>query len=48
MTTKSEVIVLDVLHKNEAKAADMIDIMIEEKSYLKNSYSYVRWGSDDM
>ncbi len=26
MATKSEVAVLDVLHKNEAKAADMIDI----------------------
>ena len=34
MATKSEVVVLDVLHKNETLHADMVDIMKEEQSYL--------------
>ncbi len=37
MATKSEVIVLDVLHKNEMKGADMIDIMREIHDYLGDS-----------
>lgn len=49
MATKSEVAVLDVLHKNEAKAADMIDIMTEEQSYLKDSIELtVMSGGDQM
>ena len=34
MADKSEVIVLDVLHKNEIKSTDMIQIMREIASYL--------------
>ena len=34
MATKSEVVVLDVLHKNETIHADMVDIMKETQSYL--------------
>ena len=49
MAKKSEVVVLDVLHKNEAKAADMIDIMIEKHSYLKDSIELtVMSGGDQM
>ena len=38
MAEKSEVIVLDVLHKNETKSSD---IMREMASYLGASYSHV-------
>lgn len=47
MATKSDVIVLDVLHKNETKAADMIDIMIEEQSYLGDSFEYTVMSGGD-
>ena len=33
MATKSEVVVLDVLHNNETVHADMVDIMKAEQSY---------------
>ena len=39
MAKKSDTIVLDVLHKNEAKHADMIDIMVEQQSYLGPDFS---------
>ena len=34
MAEKSEVAVLDVLHKNEASHVDMLDIMKEQQSYV--------------
>ena len=34
MADKSEVIVLNVLHKNETKSSDMVHIMREMASYL--------------
>ena len=34
MAEKSEVVVLDVLHKNETKSSDMVHIMREMASYL--------------
>ena len=34
MSKKSEVVVLDVLMKNEAKSSDMIDIMRKMQDYL--------------
>ena len=39
MARKSEGIVLDVLHKNETKGSDMIDIMREMAGYLGTSYT---------
>jgi hypothetical protein len=33
MASKSEIAVLDVLHKNETKSADMVDILREQQSY---------------
>ena len=38
MGTKSEVVVLDVLMKNEAKHSDMIDIMHQMHEYLGQNY----------
>ena len=38
MRTKSEVVVLDVLMKNEAKHSDMIDIMHQMHEYLGQNY----------
>ncbi len=46
MATKSEVIVLDVLHKNETKGADMIDIMREMHEYLGDSSKIRPSGGD--
>ncbi len=43
LTVKSEVVVLDVLHKNETKGADMIDIMNE---YLGDSSKIRPSGGD--
>ena len=37
-TKKSEVVVLDVLMKNEAKSSDMIDIMKKMQEYLGEGY----------
>ena len=34
MATKSEVVILDILHKNETKNSDMIQIMKAQQSYL--------------
>ena len=34
MACKSEIAVLDVLHKNETRSADKVDIMREQQSYL--------------
>ena len=39
MAEKSEVAVLDVLHKNEASHVDMLDIMKEQQSYLGSNFS---------
>jgi len=38
MSKKSEVVVLDVLMKNEAKSSDMIDIMKKMQQYLGEGY----------
>ena len=38
MASKSEVIVVDVLMKNEAKHSDMIDIMSRMQEYLGKNY----------
>ncbi len=46
MATKSEAIVLDVLHKNETKGADMIDIMREMHDYLGDSSKIRPSGGD--
>ena len=40
MATKSDVLVLDVFHKNETKSSDMVFIMREMASYLGSSYKY--------
>jgi len=39
MSKKSEVVLLDVLMKNEAKASDMIEIMKKMHEYLSTDYS---------
>ena len=41
MADKSEVIVLDVLHKNEMKSSDMVHIMRVMASYLGPTYNHV-------
>ena len=41
MAVKSDVLVLDVLHKNETKSSDMVHIMREMASYLGALYSHV-------
>ena len=46
MATKSEAIVLDVLHTNETKGADMIDIMREMHDYLGDSSKIRPSGGD--
>ena len=38
MSRKSEVVVLDVLMKNEAKHSDMLDIMLKMQEYLGKNY----------
>ena len=38
MSRKSEVVVLDVLMKNEAKHSDMLDIMLKMQDYLGKNY----------
>ena len=38
MSSKSEVAVLVVLHKNEAKHSDMFEIMKEQQAYLGKKY----------
>ena len=38
MAEKSEVAVLDILHKNEACHVDMLDIMKAQQSYLGNEF----------
>ena len=42
MSQKSEVVVLDVLMKNEAKHSDMLDIMLKMQEYLGKNYPPVR------
>ena len=51
MSKKSEVVVLDVLMKNEAKHSDMIDILKTVVSYLGDDYSHekrVASGGDQL
>lgn len=51
MSKKSEVVVLDVLMKNEAKHSDMIDILKHMVSYLGDNYRYekkVASGGDQL
>ena len=38
MSRKSEVVVLDVMMKNEAKHSDMLDIMMRMQEYLGKDY----------
>ena len=38
MSRKLEVVVLDVLMKNEAKHSDMLDIMLKMQEYLGKNY----------
>ncbi len=40
MATKSDVIVRDVLHKNETKRVDMIDIMMASQEFLGKDYPH--------
>ena len=47
MADKSDVLVLDVLHKNETKSSDMVHIMREMASYLGASYSHVALTGGD-
>ena len=47
MASKSEVAVLDVLHKNETKSADMVDIMREQQSYLGDGFSHAVLSGGD-
>ena len=47
MAAKSEVAVLDVLHKNETKSADMIDIMREQQTYLGERFPYTVFSGGD-
>ena len=47
MATKSDVIVCDVLHKNETKRVDMIDIMMASQEFLGKDYPHrVQSGGD--
>ncbi len=46
MANKSEVVVLDVLHKDETKSAEMIDIMVEMHEYLGESSKTRLSGGD--
>ncbi len=47
MAEKSEVIVLDVLHKNETKSSDMVCIMRDMASYLGVSYKHTALAGGD-
>ena len=47
MAEKSEVVVLDVLHKNETKSSDMVQIMREMASYLGESYEHTALSGGD-
>ena len=47
MASKSEVAVLDVLHKNETESADMVDIMREQQSYLGEGFSHTVLSGGD-
>lgn len=47
MAIKSDVVVLDVLHKNENKSNDMIDIMHEMASYLTPSFELTALSGGD-
>ena len=40
MATKSEVVVLDILPKNETLHADMVNILKEEQSYLGDTFCH--------
>lgn len=51
MAMKSEVVVLDVLHKNETKSSDMVQIMREMVSYLGDQFQHtcpVGWRPCDL
>lgn len=47
MAIKSDVVVMDVLHKNEAKGSDMIDIMRGMASYLTSSFKLTALSGGD-
>ncbi len=46
MANKSEAVVLDVLHKDETKGAEIIDIMVEMHEYLGESSKTRLSGGD--
>ena len=48
MAQKSDVIVLSVLHKNETKNSDMLEIMKTTQSYLGDFSSTVLSGGDQL
>ena len=47
MAQKSDIVVLDVLHKNENKSSDMVEIMHEMTSYLTTSYKLTALSGGD-
>ena len=47
MASKLEIAVLDVLHKNETKSADMVDIMREQQTYLGEGYTHTVLSGGD-
>ena len=47
MAIKSDVVVMDVLHKNEAKGGDVIDIMHGMASYLTSSFKLTAFSGGD-
>ncbi len=42
MATKSDVVVCDVMHKNENKRVDVIDIMMSTQDYLLQAHRSIR------
>ena len=48
MTKKSEVVVCDVFHKNEAKRVDMIDIMEMTQNFLGDSFTHTVASGGDL
>ena len=48
MATKSDVVVCDVLHKNENKRVDMIDIMMSTQDYLGKDFKHTVASGGDL
>ena len=47
MTKTSQVVVLDVLHKNETKSSEMVEIMREMARYLGKQYKHISLSGGD-